>query len=98
MILMIIIEIVIFIIIIIIYCSYHDNDSGTEKGNSRFLKIYLHDTLPPSCMLTHPGHSHMQIICKTLGACQGATYNNNNNNNNERISRAPFHVKRAQLR
>ena len=24
--------------------------------------------------------------------------NNNNNNNNERISRAPFHVKHAQLR
>ena len=25
-------------------------------------------------------------------------YNNNNNNNNERISRALFHVKHAQLR
>ena len=42
------------------------------------------------------------LIChrKNLIHCCGFNYednNNNNNNNNERISRAPFHVKHAQL-
>ena len=52
--------------------------------------------------------SHRSLLARHTGPFQEPHHhddddynynnNNNNNNNNERISRAPFHVKHAQLR
>ena len=38
------------------------------------------------------------VMCTLEATVGGFKTNNNNNNNNEGISRAPFHVRHAQLR
>ena len=58
----------------------------------------------PSDLLFQVTHSSSELFCQvTCLSLEQLPFNNNsndsnNNNNNEHISRAPFHVKHAQLR